>query len=120
MESCKRVSFNRDIQPVDPLTRQLQTLGMRIRKSVSDGYMQGDASAASTAHKWDELTAPQIRRVPLPDHLASGPPALDYRGSTASSLADWESELDRGTKRTFDETQDYEKKYGPLVFNEEF
>ncbi|KAG7722646.1 hypothetical protein KL933_000301 [Ogataea haglerorum] len=93
---------------------------MRIRKSVSDGYMQGDASAASTGTKGDEATAPQIRRVPLPDHLADGPPALDYRGSTVSSLADWESELDRGTKRTFEETQDYEKKYGPLVFNEEF
>ncbi|KAH3660370.1 hypothetical protein OGAPHI_006956 [Ogataea philodendri] len=118
MESVKRANVNRQIETVDPLTQQLQSLGMRIRKSVSDGYKRDESSMVS-----DQFIAAQTRRVPVPEHLNNGPPPLDYRGSTVSSLADWEDALNdgsRGSKRTFDDSNDYEKKYGPLVFNEEF
>lgn len=130
----------------DPNTQKLQTLGMRIRQSVSNGYQLPAGTNVPTYMNNYEQQQKQnnLRRVQMPTHLLSdGPPALDYNGSTASSLSCWEDELNRtqnfhslqsfysndskNLKRGFDDVEskdmqvnDYINKYGPLSFNEEF
>lgn len=96
-------------------------------------------------YEQQQQQASSFKRVPLPSHLANnGPPALDYNGSTASSLAGWEDEVNRpsvtlnsyytttnssnGVKRGISDVNDakemqmddYVQRYGPLSFNEEF
>lgn len=138
--------------PQDATSERLQTLGMRIRQSISNGYKLPEASISSSAAYMNNYEQQQIqnnsRRVPLPAHLGmNGPPALDYDGSTASSMSCWEEEINHSSvnrsqtlndfypapgnggavKRGIDElddkemkVNDYVQRYGPLSFNEEF
>jgi len=150
----QRVAFDfgssNNAQQNDPHRERLQTLGMRIRQSVSNGYQVPHQVTNSNSYMNQyEQQQQQInslnnfKRVPLPAHLAmDGPPALDYNGSTASSLAGWEDEVNNhtisvnlnslnsstGIKRGFSDVndvkemqmEDYVQRYGPLTFNEEF
>lgn len=137
----------------DETTSQLQTLGMRIRQSIYNGYKlpTGSNSMPVYMNNYEEQQlANSDKRVALPSHLTTdGPPALDYNGSTASSLSCWESEINQpharsfqnidsfygdlngksatGMKRGIQEVEDkdlqvndYIARYGPLSFNEEF
>ncbi|ODQ48981.1 hypothetical protein PICMEDRAFT_14487 [Pichia membranifaciens NRRL Y-2026] len=138
--------------PQDATSERLQTLGMRIRQSISNGYKLPEANTSNNAAYINDYEQQQLqnnsRRVPLPAHLGmNGPPALDYNGSTASSLSCWEEELNHssvnrsqmlndfypaqgnpgGVKRGIEElndkemqVNDYVQRYGPLSFNEEF
>jgi hypothetical protein len=140
----------------DSTSASLQTLGMRIRQSISNGYKLPESTSINSymnlyeqQHAINNMNdTNNFKRVPLPAHLANnGPPALDYNGSTASSLSCWEDEINRphhvgsnfhsidtfynnlpsGTKRGISEVEnkemqvsDYVERYGPLSFNEEF
>lgn len=129
----------------DPNAQKLQTLGMRIRQSVSNGYQLPTGTNIPTYMNNYEQQQIQnsSRRVHMPAHLLSGgPPALDYNGSTASSLSCWEDEVNKtqnfhslesfynepkNLKRGIESVEtkemqmnDYINKYGPLSFNEEF
>lgn len=140
------------VAPSDATSEKLQTLGMRIRQSISNGYQLPEANASNCASYMNNYEQQQLqnnnKRVPLPSHLGmSGPPALDYNGSTASSLSCWEEEINNssanrmqvlndlygapvsgcGVKRGIEEindkemqVNDYVQRYGPLSFNEEF
>ncbi|GAV26878.1 hypothetical protein PMKS-000339 [Pichia membranifaciens] len=84
--------------PQDPTSERLQTLGMRIRQSISNGYKLPEDSISNSAAYMNNYEQQQTqnnsRRVPLPAHLGiNGPPALDYNGSTASHLDYIESEV---------------------------
>ncbi|GMF43661.1 unnamed protein product [[Candida] boidinii] len=136
MQSVKRSHHNSYVQqeqqqqqqPLDATTLTLQNLGMRIRKSVSDGYQvptsysdnfameryqQSQHSsvpsymnsfeqqhqenyANSNSNHFNEYKEGAIdsnfKRVPLPGNL-QGPPSLMFGGSTASSLSNWENEI---------------------------
>ena len=118
-------------------TIRLQMLGMRIRQSVSNGYQLPQSATDNNNNDMNNsFKAPM--RVPLPNHM-DAPPPLDYNGSTCSSLAGWENEIEtnnlhRGLKRNFEENNnninendmkerqvsDFVQRYGPLVFDEEF
>lgn len=138
----------------DEITERLQTIGMRIRQSVSMGYKVPDSSTCGLPSYMNDYEQQQsinnTRRIPLPSHLdGSTPPALDYNGSTASSLAGWEQEINSSItdnmhninkyynvtphnepsclKRGFANVEgkeldvgDYVQRYGPLSFNDEF
>lgn len=139
------------VQTTDPTIAKLQTIGMRIRQSVSNGYKLPEYSGSAPAYMNDYEQQQMLnsnRRVPLPNHLQrDGPPALDYNGSTASSLSFWEEEINRlrfaTNMQTLDEwsegfngmkrpaafmekedremqVSDYQARYGPLSFNEDF
>ncbi|CDK24225.1 unnamed protein product [Kuraishia capsulata CBS 1993] len=152
MNAYKRVnasSFGTETQ-VDETTAALQSLGMRIRKSVADGYMvpqNGQNAFNDYNSRNGGVVAPNIQRVPLPERFANNPPSLTYNGSTASSLAGWENELERpvihqmsasgtspikrGREDDSGESEyvnvhhqknlsDYVGRYGQLSFNEDF
>lgn len=122
--------------PIQPLTHSpdveaLATIGMRIRKSVADGYNRGSGVPVS--------------RTPLPAHM-SQPPALTNIGSTVdlgSNLLLWEGfslppvviPQAASTKRKLDDyddgygendddrplsLEDYTARHGGLSFNENF
>ncbi|OWB80695.1 hypothetical protein B5S32_g4988 [[Candida] boidinii] len=129
MQSVKRSNHNSYVQQqqhVDATTQALQNLGMRIRKSVSDGYQvpssYSDNFAMGGYQQSQQSGAPSymnsfeqqhqenyansnhfndykegaidsnFKRVPLPGNL-QGPPSLMFGGSTASSLSNWENEI---------------------------
>ncbi|KAG7665560.1 DIF1 [[Candida] subhashii] len=124
-------SNNQTEQQQNPDIAKLATIGMRIRKAVSEGYNVPDSSQFSG----------NFRRVPLPNNI-SAPPSLTNDGSTVgstSSLEEWDSyykinnaplqtlpEFNGGIKRKFDDSMDakdvsiFQAKYGDLKFNEEF
>lgn len=139
----QRNTLHDETMSSDVTTASLQTLGMRIRQSISNGYKLPESNPQQPMNAF--------QRIPLPAHLQTdGPPALDYNGSTASSLSCWEEEINNrhavngnnftnlndfyktqtvgfGTKRGIDEVEskdmqvnDYVARYGPLSFNEEF
>jgi hypothetical protein len=151
--NCAEMGFSAQSAPqvVDPTNARLQTIGMRIRQSVSNGYKLPESSGSAPAYmnNYEQQQAlNSARRVPLPSHLQrDGPPALDYNGSTASSLVGWEEEIDRpsfatnmqalngwsdsfnGIKRQAADMEkedkemhlsDFQARYGPLSFNEDF
>lgn len=128
----------------NPDTEALSTLGMRIRKAVSDGYNTPNASSYSYGDQ-----SYVNRRVPLPAGMDEPPSLVGSTGSTvgtASNLSDWgntasvpvahpvtipENPVEAFTKRKFEANQDtgysryrenvdYGLKYGNLLFNEEF
>lgn len=123
------IQLSQHQQPQDPAIASLATIGMRIRKAVSEGYNVPDPNQFSGNY----------RRVPLPLNIAA-PPSLTNEGSTlgsTSSLEEWDSYYkiqnaplqtvpefqSNGTKRKFDESNDvsmFQAKYGDLKFNEEF
>ncbi|ODV84324.1 hypothetical protein CANARDRAFT_29205, partial [[Candida] arabinofermentans NRRL YB-2248] len=103
------VNPSQSFQNVDPVTERLQTLGMRIRKSVADGYMLPSSEPiqsqfyqqphhtsthpTSYLNDYQQQHFSNIKRTPLPSHLQNQPPPLLYNGSTASSLAGWEDDI---------------------------
>lgn len=100
--------------PHDPTAEKLQTLGMRIRQSISNGYKLPEQQLQSQIPSYmNNYEQQQVinnnRRVPLPCHLQnSQPPALDYNGSTASSLSCWEEEInDVGNSNRFQNLNNY-------------
>ncbi|KAK6201571.1 uncharacterized protein RJT21DRAFT_120627 [Scheffersomyces amazonensis] len=129
------------IQPQNVVSEDvaaLSTIGMRIRKAVSDGYSVPNANNYSYSNN--------MQRVPLPSHLDQ-PPSLTNMGSTldssSSCLAEWDSRyqinnaplqtIDQGinyNKRKLDDSEDlynrgtdaamYASKYGELKFHEDF
>lgn len=137
-------------------TERLQTLGMRIRQSISNGYKLPESDSymnTSSPSYMNNYEQQQMlnnsKRVPLPSHIVKdGPPALDYNGSTASSLSCWEDEINQRANHSINNFQtlnndnynyssnlkrgiaevdgkemqinDYVQRYGPLTFNEEF
>lgn len=128
-------------QDINPDIAALSTIGMRIRKAVADGYSTPSASHYSYGYNFEE----QPRRVPLPMGMDQ-PPSLMGSGSTVgtcSNLSEWDNAAQKPlvtipdynsgmTKRKFQqesgdaeytryrEEVDYAKKYGNLLFNEEF
>lgn len=126
-------------QPVavsnDNISEQLATIGMRIRKSVADGYnVPTNVNDGSDTYSYNNNG--NIRRQPLPSHV-SQPPSLSNQFSTfdsGSNLSEWERNHQLHTpaiqslltpsnnKRKFDsEQEDYvHPTYGSLKFNEEF
>ncbi|KAK6465900.1 hypothetical protein DFJ63DRAFT_310983 [Scheffersomyces coipomensis] len=125
----------------------LSTIGMRIRKAVSDGYNNPNSDVNQYSYQSQFTAGSYIQRVPLPSHMMDQPPSLTNMGSTldssASNLAEWDSKyqinnapiqtIDQGinyNKRKLDDhdTGDdqrndvnlYTSKYGELKFNEEF
>lgn len=87
----KKVNYNGITQtvPLDPTTVELQSIGMRIRKAVADGYSTPKSNGYSTdfqqqyiqqqQQQHQQSSAPQ--RVPLPSHI-SQPPGLSYGSSS--------------------------------------
>lgn len=126
-------------QPVsgsnDEITQQLATMGMRIRKSVADGYnVPQSTTYGSDTYSYNNNG--NIRRQPLPSHL-SQPPSLTNQSSTfdsGSNISEWERTNQLHTpaiqtlsspsrnKRKHNEEQDnyVHPTYGSLKFNEEF
>lgn len=127
-------------QHTDPTIASLATLGMRIRKSVADGYQvapeqqyHGHQSPYGTSNYTS------FARTPLPSHMDQ-PPALSSGGSTfqsglnvsewGQSLSEWGSvnvtTLPTGTKRGRDgdvvvrPTYDEFVAQGGLRFDEDF
>lgn len=119
-------------QETNPDVAALATLGMRIRKAVSDGYTVANGDHANS---YNHGIAPKFERVALPQHM-DAPPGLSSSGSTmgsSMSFSEWDSRYDihnaplqvlpTSTKRKRDETEEtpvFEEKYGSLKFNEEF
>lgn len=145
MEFKRQMHTGVQSSPVqNPDIAALSTIGMRIRKAVADGY--STPSAAHYSYGSEPITS---RRVPLPAGMDE-PPSLMGSGSTmgtSSNLSSsWEAtasahtmqpmtipdyqnaffgkrkldgEQDNGYTR-YREEVDYAKKYGSLLFNEEF
>lgn len=118
----------------------LPSVAMRIRKAVSEGYNQGQATNFLGNYQ----------RVPLPTSLQNQPPSLTSSESTrtVSNLEEWDSyyKINNAPIQTIDELYDnsfvnplkrkfegagagagtepeiaqYQAKYGELKFNEEF
>lgn len=137
-----------DSSSYNPNTEQLQTLGMRIRQSISNGYqLPNDNNVPTYMNNYEQQQMQnKIKRVNMPVHLAmTGPPALNYNGSTASSLSCWEEEINKPQSHNFHSLEsfydteprnlkrgisdvdtkemqmnDFVDKYGPLSFNEDF
>ncbi|GMG55479.1 unnamed protein product [Ambrosiozyma monospora] len=74
---------------IDSTTQQLQSIGMRIRKSVNDGYMLPNQQHSNNSYLSD-YERQHISKLQQTT-LNRGPPALSFGVSTASSLSDWES-----------------------------
>ena len=79
----------------------LQTIGMRIRKAVSEGYQVGDNmySASRNTQESEYPNTVNIERVPLPGNVVV-PPMLSNATSSAfgSSFQEWENNLDNRLK----------------------
>ncbi|KAI0463870.1 hypothetical protein LJB42_002878 [Komagataella kurtzmanii] len=88
----------------DESTEALQTVGMRIRKAVADGYQVPPPEPVTTPFG--------PRRTALPDHLQE-PPSLLYGGSTASSLSEWQNDVNLTNKRKFEDYDDSKDFQGP-------
>ncbi|EGV61611.1 hypothetical protein CANTEDRAFT_115067 [Yamadazyma tenuis ATCC 10573] len=105
----------------------LATLGMRIRKSIADGY--SGPSHSSYSYKGNA----NVKRQPLPSHV-SQPPALSNSSSTfdsSSSLSEWDSsfssvlqtipQVSSNKRRMEDSENSYiHPVYGVLRTDEEF
>lgn len=144
MEFKRQMHASAHPRPVEqnPDIAALGTIGMRIRKAIADGY-----STPSAAHYSYGGEPINNRRVPLPAGMDEPPSLMNSTGSTvgtASNLSSWESNTSVQTttisdyqnsffngKRKLDLEQDsgyskfrddvdYTKKYGSLLFNEEF
>jgi hypothetical protein len=82
-----------------PFQNELQTIGMRIRKSVSDGYQTAGNIQQQQQQQQQTQTQTQsaFSRVPLPSSVVV-PPLLSNNTSTmstyGSNLEEWESNLD--------------------------
>ncbi|CDR43582.1 CYFA0S12e02124g1_1 [Cyberlindnera fabianii] len=74
---------------------QLQTIGMRIRKAVSEGYQTGDNVFPSSQRVSPQPQTQSFQRVPLPSNVVV-PPMLSNATSSSfgSSMAEWENNLD--------------------------
>lgn len=120
-------------QETNPDIASLATLGMRIRKAVSDGYSVGPTDHASS---YNHGLTPSYSREALPQHM-DGPPGLSSSGSTMGStmsFSEWDSRYDiqnaplqvlpvSRNKRKHDDSEEtpvFEEKYGSLAFNVEF
>ncbi|KAI5962744.1 DIF1 [Candida theae] len=131
---------NGSINPTKPYGADspLPSVAMRIRKAVSEGYNQGQATNFSGNYQ----------RVPLPVNLQNQPPSLSSSESTrtVSNLEEWDSYYkienapiqtinesssslfeENPLKRKFEsgaggepEVAQFQARYGELKFNEEF
>lgn len=86
-----------------PHQHELQTIGMRIRKAVSEGYQVGDNmyTASRNTQQMEEqaMGAPQLLRVPLPSNVVIPPMLSNASSSTfGSSFQEWETNLDSRLK----------------------
>lgn len=88
---------------------QLQTIGMRVRKSVADGYQTPDNLLAQTharqemekqinqINEYEQRYTNSLKRVALPSNVVV-PPLLSNSSSSmstfGSNLEEWESNLD--------------------------
>ena len=76
----------------NPDIASLATLGMRIRKAVSDGYtLTANVSLSYDSQYFNRSTKQSIERVALPTGM-SAPPALTAGGSTFQSglnVSEW-------------------------------
>lgn len=103
MQNYKRQTFQQNTDFVDDNRQKLQTLGMRIRQSISVGYkLPSDSVHNSNAPKYmnnyeQQQAANNMRRVQLPSHLSNAPPSLDYNGSTMSDMSGWENEINHSS-----------------------
>lgn len=140
----KRANYNNTQKSVDATTELLQCIGMRIRKSVSDGYSVPMSNGYSTDYEeQQQMNSP--RRVPLPNHL-SQPPMLSYGYSSTLEGESFSEKFlqSNSNKRIRDDDEGIDQyfrketasvinvankdapmeyfhtKYGSLSFNEEF
>ncbi|GME72581.1 unnamed protein product [Ambrosiozyma monospora] len=117
---------------LDSTTQQLQSIGMRIRKSVNDGYMLPNQQPSNNSFLSD-YERQHISKLQQTT-LNRGPPALSFGVSTASSLSDWESNVNvmkapmhslpsfstgSSKKRSLDDDieESYSSYSNPVVFN---
>lgn len=108
MSQVKR-QLNYNISPQSteayPYQHQLQFMGMRIRKSVSDGYQtpkntfpsyqQQESQLQQQEQQQQQQQYPSFQRVPLPSNVVV-PPLLTNAttSSFGSSFEEWENNLD--------------------------
>lgn len=87
-----------EISTKSPYQHQLSTMGMRIRKSVADGYQTSSVSPSSNGEA--TVSYGGFKRVPLPSNVVV-PPLLSNMTSSArgSSFEEWESNLDLRLQR---------------------
>jgi hypothetical protein len=80
----------------------LQTIGMRIRKAVSEGYQVGDnmytATRSTQQISSSNTPAPELKRVPLPSNVVVPPMLSNATTSFGSSFEEWENNLDNRLK----------------------
>lgn len=83
----------------------LQTIGMRIRKAVSEGYQVGDEMHSTQRYSLQQqqqqqepqqqhMVPPRLLRVPLPSSVVVPPMLGNASSSFGSSMAEWENNLD--------------------------
>ncbi|KAH3675143.1 hypothetical protein WICMUC_002799 [Wickerhamomyces mucosus] len=126
MSQIKRQQFSiSQAQEQYPHQFELQSIGMRIRKAVSDGYQnQSSAFSNNTSHlKSQSQSQPQqtsaFQRVPLPSNIVVPPLLTNMTSSSVSSFEEWENNLDlrlqridhglqkeRFNKRTFESAEE--------------
>lgn len=146
MEHPSKRAATHAFQPMpqneNPDIAALATIGMRIRKSVADGYSV--THEASYNHGLPQISSQRsFNRVPLPGHMDQ-PPALNNQGSTfqsGSNVSEWGMPSmplqtmplqGNGSKRGFEEDiprqfgmdkpslEYYNGAYGELKFDEDF
>ncbi|CAM9016462.1 hypothetical protein WICANDRAFT_76881 [Wickerhamomyces anomalus NRRL Y-366-8] len=80
-----------------PHQYDLQTIGMRIRKAVSDGYQTSNNTFPQEPRQQEQQQQqfPPFQRVPLPSNVVV-PPLLSNATSSSfgSSFEEWENNLD--------------------------
>ena len=130
-------------QHENPDIASLATIGMRIRKSVADGYSVSHDASYNHGLPQTPQSQRSFNRVPLPSNIDM-PPALTNQGSTfqsGSNVSEWGMPSmpvqtmplqGNGSKRGFEEDEPrqfgmdkpsleaYNNAYGQLRFDEEF
>lgn len=87
-------------QNASPYSNELQTMGMRIRKAISDGYQTPD-NLLSQLNNQQRVEQQQsvFTRVPLPSNVVT-PPLLSNATSSmystygSSNLEEWEKNIE--------------------------
>lgn len=143
--AAKRV-LRKEIEPQheNPDVARLATIGMRIRKSVSDGYSIAHEASYKRDYEFQPKSQQSFMRVPLPGNV-DAPPSLTNQGSTFQSglnVSEWGAPSmplnvlppnASGLKRRFDDYEDessyslkdqgpsleqYVQTYGELKFDD--
>ncbi|KAH3675513.1 hypothetical protein WICPIJ_009344 [Wickerhamomyces pijperi] len=81
-----------------PYQQELSTVGMRIRKSVAEGYQTSKATPSSNGQSTVEFGG--FKRIPLPSNVVV-PPLLSNMESSAraSSFEEWDNNLELRLQR---------------------